>query len=232
MSPCHSRQPSVISDASAAEGDRSSTPSDINSPRHRTHSLCNVRPAAAGLGPGSCRAGAGGEDVPTVSSRPPREHSGEGTSRSVLSFCKKRWRWGEKRNEARLLLVSGRARKSPEKGRPGSALRCGAPHPLWSPVSGPVGLSPWTWPLHSSALTTPPQFPVASRPSSRKEPDCSGFPGALACSASGEASCDFVSSLLLIKSNVLVLRTGHQRPGGTSPWPLSTSGADRWASQE
>ncbi|XP_063641979.1 kazrin isoform X7 [Pan troglodytes] len=42
VSPCHSRQPSVISDASAAEGDRSSTPSDINSPRHRTHSLCNV----------------------------------------------------------------------------------------------------------------------------------------------------------------------------------------------
>ncbi|XP_059997368.1 kazrin isoform X4 [Lagenorhynchus albirostris] len=43
VSPCHSRQPSVISDASAAEGDRSSTPSDINSPRHRTHSLCNER---------------------------------------------------------------------------------------------------------------------------------------------------------------------------------------------
>ncbi|XP_073173262.1 kazrin isoform X3 [Lepidochelys kempii] len=41
VSPCHSRQPSIISDASAAEGDRSSTPSDINSPRHRTHSLCN-----------------------------------------------------------------------------------------------------------------------------------------------------------------------------------------------
>ncbi|XP_009323573.1 PREDICTED: kazrin [Pygoscelis adeliae] len=36
VSPCHSRQPSIISDASAAEGDRSS-------PRHRTHSLCNVR---------------------------------------------------------------------------------------------------------------------------------------------------------------------------------------------
>ncbi|XP_067096775.1 kazrin-like isoform X2 [Osmerus mordax] len=45
VSPCHSRQPSVISDASAADGDRSSTPSDINSPRHRTHSLCNVRAA-------------------------------------------------------------------------------------------------------------------------------------------------------------------------------------------
>ncbi|XP_056129995.1 kazrin-A isoform X1 [Lampris incognitus] len=41
VSPGHSRQPSVISDASALEGDRSSTPSDINSPRHRTHSLCN-----------------------------------------------------------------------------------------------------------------------------------------------------------------------------------------------
>ncbi|XP_030230750.1 kazrin, periplakin interacting protein b isoform X3 [Gadus morhua] len=41
ISPCHSRQPSVISDASQADGDRSSTPSDINSPRHRTHSLCN-----------------------------------------------------------------------------------------------------------------------------------------------------------------------------------------------
>ncbi|XP_055040874.1 kazrin, periplakin interacting protein b isoform X7 [Misgurnus anguillicaudatus] len=45
ISPCHSRQPSIISDASAADGDRSSTPSDINSPRHRTHSLCNVRAA-------------------------------------------------------------------------------------------------------------------------------------------------------------------------------------------
>nr|XP_061803070.1 kazrin-like isoform X1 [Nerophis lumbriciformis] len=41
VSPCHSRQPSFISDVSAVEGDRSSTPSDINSPRHRTHSLCN-----------------------------------------------------------------------------------------------------------------------------------------------------------------------------------------------
>uniref|UniRef100_A0A3Q1CNY6 SAM domain-containing protein n=1 Tax=Amphiprion ocellaris TaxID=80972 RepID=A0A3Q1CNY6_AMPOC len=47
ISPCHSRQPSVISDASAADGDRSSTPSDINSPRHRTHSLCNVRAACS-----------------------------------------------------------------------------------------------------------------------------------------------------------------------------------------
>ncbi|XP_048417164.1 kazrin-like isoform X2 [Stegostoma tigrinum] len=41
VSPCHSRQPSIISDASMLEGERSSTPSDINSPRHRTHSLCN-----------------------------------------------------------------------------------------------------------------------------------------------------------------------------------------------
>ncbi|XP_061832135.1 kazrin-A isoform X2 [Nerophis lumbriciformis] len=41
LSPGHSRQPSIISDASAVDGDRSSTPSDINSPRHRTHSLCN-----------------------------------------------------------------------------------------------------------------------------------------------------------------------------------------------
>ncbi|XP_062316155.1 kazrin-A isoform X5 [Osmerus eperlanus] len=41
VSPCHSRHPSIISDASAMEADRSSTPSDINSPRHRTHSLCN-----------------------------------------------------------------------------------------------------------------------------------------------------------------------------------------------
>ncbi|XP_063001432.1 kazrin isoform X1 [Elgaria multicarinata webbii] len=49
VSPCHSRQPSIISDASAAEGDRSSTPSDINSPRHRTHSLCNVRRLCRGI---------------------------------------------------------------------------------------------------------------------------------------------------------------------------------------
>ncbi|CAL8251403.1 unnamed protein product [Arctogadus glacialis] len=41
LSPCHSRQTSMLSDASALEGDRSSTPSDMNSPRHRTHSLCN-----------------------------------------------------------------------------------------------------------------------------------------------------------------------------------------------
>ncbi|KAL1269829.1 hypothetical protein QQF64_032118, partial [Cirrhinus molitorella] len=39
ISPCHSKQPSIISDASVMEGERSSTPSD--SPRHRTHSLCN-----------------------------------------------------------------------------------------------------------------------------------------------------------------------------------------------
>ncbi|XP_051508456.1 kazrin-A isoform X2 [Myxocyprinus asiaticus] len=39
ISPCHSKQASVISDASVMEGERSSTPSD--SPRHRTHSLCN-----------------------------------------------------------------------------------------------------------------------------------------------------------------------------------------------
>ncbi|XP_058229864.1 kazrin, periplakin interacting protein b isoform X2 [Hemibagrus wyckioides] len=45
ISPCHSRQPSVLSDTSAGDGDRSSTPSDLNSPRHRTHSLCNVRAA-------------------------------------------------------------------------------------------------------------------------------------------------------------------------------------------
>ncbi|XP_072304815.1 kazrin-A isoform X3 [Eucyclogobius newberryi] len=41
VSPCHSRQPSALSDASAMDADRSSTPSDLNSPRHRTHSLCN-----------------------------------------------------------------------------------------------------------------------------------------------------------------------------------------------
>ncbi|XP_072304820.1 kazrin-A isoform X8 [Eucyclogobius newberryi] len=45
VSPCHSRQPSALSDASAMDADRSSTPSDLNSPRHRTHSLCNVRAA-------------------------------------------------------------------------------------------------------------------------------------------------------------------------------------------
>ncbi|XP_073765063.1 kazrin-A isoform X3 [Danio rerio] len=39
ISPCHSKQASVMSDASVMEGERSSTPSD--SPRHRTHSLCN-----------------------------------------------------------------------------------------------------------------------------------------------------------------------------------------------
>ncbi|KAF5908718.1 kazrin-like isoform X1, partial [Clarias magur] len=45
ISPCHSRQPSILSDTSAADGDHSSTLSDMNSPRHRTHSLCNVRAA-------------------------------------------------------------------------------------------------------------------------------------------------------------------------------------------
>lgn len=41
LSPCHSRQPPASSDASAMDADRSSTPTDLNSPRHRTHSLCN-----------------------------------------------------------------------------------------------------------------------------------------------------------------------------------------------
>ncbi|XP_060713791.1 kazrin, periplakin interacting protein b isoform X1 [Tachysurus vachellii] len=41
ISPCHSCQPSVFSDTTAADGDRSSTPSDLNSPHHRTQSLCN-----------------------------------------------------------------------------------------------------------------------------------------------------------------------------------------------
>ncbi|XP_051965052.1 kazrin-A-like isoform X4 [Xyrauchen texanus] len=39
ISPCHSKQASIISDASVMEGERSLTTSD--SPRHRTHSLCN-----------------------------------------------------------------------------------------------------------------------------------------------------------------------------------------------
>lgn len=64
MSPCHSRQPSIISDASAAEGDRSSTPSDINSPRHRTHSLCNVSPRGQPGAAGCPRC------VPAVSTSP------------------------------------------------------------------------------------------------------------------------------------------------------------------
>ncbi|XP_061076205.1 kazrin, periplakin interacting protein b isoform X2 [Conger conger] len=38
---CHSRQSSIISDTSATEGDRSSSPSDTSSPHHRTHSPCN-----------------------------------------------------------------------------------------------------------------------------------------------------------------------------------------------
>lgn len=120
VSPCHSRQPSVISDASAAEGDRSSTPSDINSPRHRTHSLCNVRPAAAGPGPRALpgnRRGRGGG----VKTHPlfPLIHpgiSGEGTSCSVLSFCKKRWMWGEKEMRPVCSLCPGGQGKS--QGRP------------------------------------------------------------------------------------------------------------------
>ncbi|XP_016856258.1 kazrin isoform X10 [Homo sapiens] len=61
VSPCHSRQPSVISDASAAEGDRSSTPSDINSPRHRTHSLWRQsRPSSEEPAQPYCT---GGEDL-------------------------------------------------------------------------------------------------------------------------------------------------------------------------
>lgn len=65
VSPCHSRQPSIISDASAAEGDRSSTPSDINSPRHRTHSLCNVRRVCRSLAvPHSASLLRGGSPLP------------------------------------------------------------------------------------------------------------------------------------------------------------------------
>ncbi|XP_036387709.1 kazrin, periplakin interacting protein b [Megalops cyprinoides] len=40
-SPSHTRQQCIVSDASAPEGDCSTSPSDISSPRHRTYSLCN-----------------------------------------------------------------------------------------------------------------------------------------------------------------------------------------------
>jgi hypothetical protein len=125
VSPCHSRQPSVISDASAAEGDRSSTPSDINSPRHRTHSLCNVRPAAVGpghLGPAQTLwgQGTGGRYAHCLL----LSTQGAPWRRLVLvcSFLlQEAVEVGRERNEARLLLVSGRARKIQRKaglGRP------------------------------------------------------------------------------------------------------------------
>ncbi|XP_072831478.1 kazrin isoform X2 [Vicugna pacos] len=95
VSPCHSRQPSVISDASAAEGDRSSTPSDINSPRHRTHSLCN----ALGL-------------VPARTAWPGIRIS---PSFHALATCLEK-RWDSAQRGWRSLLDTGSGRQS----RPGS----------------------------------------------------------------------------------------------------------------
>uniref|UniRef100_A0A8D3B0I5 Kazrin, periplakin interacting protein a n=2 Tax=Scophthalmus maximus TaxID=52904 RepID=A0A8D3B0I5_SCOMX len=79
VSPCHSRQPSVISDASALEGDRSSTPSDINSPRHRTHSLCNVRAAHQSL-----------EDLEEAKRKKKKEKMGLGSLSRVFARGKQR----------------------------------------------------------------------------------------------------------------------------------------------
>uniref|UniRef100_A0A2K5CBB5 Kazrin n=1 Tax=Aotus nancymaae TaxID=37293 RepID=A0A2K5CBB5_AOTNA len=80
VSPCHSRQPSVISDASAAEGDRSSTPSDINSPRHRTHSL------SAGPGPLSPSL----EDLEDQKRKKKKEKMGFGSISRVFARGKQR----------------------------------------------------------------------------------------------------------------------------------------------
>uniref|UniRef100_A0A2K6D3N0 Kazrin, periplakin interacting protein n=1 Tax=Macaca nemestrina TaxID=9545 RepID=A0A2K6D3N0_MACNE len=80
VSPCHSRQPSVISDASAAEGDRSSTPSDINSPRHRTHSL------SAGPGP----LGPSLEDLEDQKRKKKKEKMGFGSISRVFARGKQR----------------------------------------------------------------------------------------------------------------------------------------------
>lgn len=124
MSPCHSRQPSVISDASAAEGDRSSTPSDINSPRHRTHSLCNVRPAAAGPGPWAPEpAGAGGG----VKTYPlfPLVHPGSTLAKAfpVLFFpFARRDGCGERKKGGPFASCVREGKENPEEGGPGTAV--------------------------------------------------------------------------------------------------------------
>uniref|UniRef100_A0A8C5DBR0 Kazrin, periplakin interacting protein n=1 Tax=Gouania willdenowi TaxID=441366 RepID=A0A8C5DBR0_GOUWI len=86
LSPCHSRQPSIISDASAVEGDRSSTPSDINSPRHRTHSLCNVRAAQHSTLPISASL----EDLEEAKRKKKKEKMGLGSLSRVFARGKQR----------------------------------------------------------------------------------------------------------------------------------------------
>uniref|UniRef100_H3D342 Kazrin, periplakin interacting protein a n=1 Tax=Tetraodon nigroviridis TaxID=99883 RepID=H3D342_TETNG len=88
VSPCHSRQPSVISDASALEGDRSSTPSDINSPRHRTHSLCN--PLTPVLIPPSLSFPQSLEDLEEAKRKKKKEKMGLGSLSRVFTRGKQR----------------------------------------------------------------------------------------------------------------------------------------------
>lgn len=87
------------------------------------------------------------KDVPALSSRPPRERCGEGISRSVLSFCKKQWMWGEKE----MRPVSSCFREGEEEG-----LRSLEPRPV-HPILGPA------WDLGSDYRTTCPLWhPLSS----------------------------------------------------------------------
>lgn len=178
MSPCHSRQPSVISDASAAEGDRSSTPSDINSPRHRTHSLCNVRPAAAGPRPWAPLETSG---VGVEGWRPTHcfLSSTQGAFwRRHFLFCsfllQEEMDVGRERNEACWLLVSGRARKIQRKAGLGRTQGLSS---LGLPVVGCVWdhgrLLPDYLPSSGSHHHHHSHFPVepALGPLSRNQPD-------------------------------------------------------------
>lgn len=145
VSPCHSRQPSVISDASAAEGDRSSTPSDINSPRHRTHSLCNVRLAAAGPGrwalPGNCWAGGGVKTYPLF----PLVYPGSTLAKAfpVLFFpFARRDGCGERKKGGPFAPCVREGKETPEEGGPGTAV--GSVQP--GVPSGGLCLGPWASP--------------------------------------------------------------------------------------
>lgn len=123
------------------------------------------------------------KDVPTLSSRPPRERRGEGISRSVLSFCKKRWTWGEKE----MRPVSSYAREG-EQG-----LRSLEPRP-----AHPAQCTP-SWALPETlGLTTGPPVPIESHSllSPWNEADCCililRFQSFETRLASAERSCEFV----------------------------------------
>ncbi|EPY74015.1 kazrin isoform A [Camelus ferus] len=163
VSPCHSRQPSVISDASAAEGDRSSTPSDINSPRHRTHSLCN------GDSPGPVQKNLHNPTVQSLEDLEDQKRkrwthcflsSTQGAFwRRHFLFCS--FLLQEEMAVGREAPCVREGKENPEEGGPGSA--AGSVRPglnVWWAASGPAGFSSQTIPSRARGLTTTTSVPL------------------------------------------------------------------------